>query len=392
MSLIPFTRWPDAFAERYRQAGYWLGKPLSHMLAVQAETQPEAIAVVCGERELSYAELDALSTNLAQRLANHGLGQGDRALVQLGNQAELYIVFFALLKAGIAPVNALFSHSRLELRAYAEQIRPRLLIASRLHPLFQNDDLFLAELQQLAGIDTALLHADGLAQRSLAAWLQPVAAAREFAPTPADEVAFFQLSGGSTGTPKLIPRTHDDYYYSVRRSVELCGFDRDTRYLCALPAAHNFPLSSPGALGVFDPGINALSILTKLLPSRAIVRAAQLHFPSNRQTPIAAELDLVTDDGAPIRAEFDWRQTGPQTWDIELETDAGRAVLSLGGSRLEVDGKLVHEGSEHEYPGLYRVFARLVREGRSDVDAEPLRVVADAFLLGARDQVEAFDE
>ena len=59
MSLIPFTRWPDAFAERYRQAGYWLGKPLSHMLAVQAETQPEAIAVVCGERELSYAELDA---------------------------------------------------------------------------------------------------------------------------------------------------------------------------------------------------------------------------------------------------------------------------------------------------------------------------------------------
>jgi len=254
VSLIPFTRWPDAFAERYRQAGYWLGKPLSHMLAVQAETQPEAIAVVCGERELSYAELDALSTNLAQRLANHGLGPGDRALVQLGNQAELYIVFFALLKAGIAPVNALFSHSRLELRAYAEQIRPRLLIASRLHPLFQNDDLFLAELQQLAGIDTALLHADGLAARSLTAWLQPVAAACDFAPTPADEVAFFQLSGGSTGTPKLIPRTHDDYYYSVRRSVELCGFDRDTRYLCALPAAHNFPLSSPGALGVFVAG------------------------------------------------------------------------------------------------------------------------------------------
>jgi 2,3-dihydroxybenzoate-AMP ligase len=255
VSLIPFTRWPAAFAERYRQAGYWIGEPLSHMLAVQVETQPDAVAVVCGERQLSYAELDALSSNLAQRLANHGLGQGDRALVQLGNQAELYIVFFALLKAGIAPVNALFSHSRLELHAYAEQIRPRLLIASRLHPLFQNDDLFLAELQQrVPELDTPLLYADGQAQRSLAAWLQPVAAERDFAPTPADEVAFFQLSGGSTGTPKLIPRTHDDYYYSVRRSVELCGFDRDTRYLCALPAAHNFPLSSPGALGVFVAG------------------------------------------------------------------------------------------------------------------------------------------
>jgi len=255
VSLIPFTRWPAAFAERYRQAGYWIGEPLSHMLAVQVETQPGAVAVVCGERQLSYAELDALSSNLAQRLANHGLGQGDRALVQLGNQAELYIVFFALLKAGIAPVNALFNHSRLELHAYAEQIRPRLLIASRLHPLFQNDDLFLAELQQrVPELDTPLLYADGQAQRSLAAWLQPVAAERDFAPTPADEVAFFQLSGGSTGTPKLIPRTHDDYYYSVRRSVELCGFDRDTRYLCALPAAHNFPLSSPGALGVFVAG------------------------------------------------------------------------------------------------------------------------------------------
>lgn len=255
MSLIPFTRWPSAFAERYRQAGYWIGEPLSHMLAVQVEMQPDAIAVVCGERQLSYAELDTLSANLAQRLANHGLGQGDRALVQLGNQAELYVVFFALLKAGIAPVNALFSHSRLELHAYAEQIRPRLLIASRLHPLFQNDDLFLAELQQrVPAIDTALLHADGQAARSLSAWLRPVAAERDFAPTPADEVAFFQLSGGSTGTPKLIPRTHDDYYYSVRRSVELCGFDRDTRYLCALPAAHNFPLSSPGALGVFVAG------------------------------------------------------------------------------------------------------------------------------------------
>ncbi len=76
----------------------------------------------------------------------------------------------------------------------------------------------------------------------------------EDTPTPADEVAFFQLSGGSTGTPKLIPRTHNDYYYSTRGSVEICRFDRQTRYLCALPAAHNYPLSSPGALGAFYAG------------------------------------------------------------------------------------------------------------------------------------------
>lgn len=254
MSLVPFTPWPDAFVERYRCAGYWRGEPLSQMLTDQASMQPESIAVFCGGREISYAELDMASTHLARRLANRGLGQGDRALVQLGNQAELYIVFFALMKAGIAPVNALFSHNRLELVAYAAQIRPRLLIASRIHKLFV-DDAFVEELADLIPeLDTVVLHDDPQPDLRLQSWLEPGPAGRPFSPTPADEVAFFQLSGGSTGTPKLIPRTHDDYLYSVRRSVEICRFDSRTRYLCALPAAHNFPLSSPGALGVFLAG------------------------------------------------------------------------------------------------------------------------------------------
>ena len=254
MSLVPFTPWPAEFAARYRQAGYWRGEPLTQLLEAQVQAQPEAIALICGERQLSYAELDRQAAHLAQRLANQGFAPGDRALVQLGNQAEFYIVFFALLKAGIAPVNALFSHSRLELLAYAGQVRPRLFIGSRQHPLFA-DDAFLGELQSAAPeLDTLLLDGDSAPARALSAWLEPVEALRAYAPTPADQVAFFQLSGGSTGTPKLIPRTHDDYAYSVRRSVEVCGFDRDTRYLCALPAAHNFPLSSPGALGVFHAG------------------------------------------------------------------------------------------------------------------------------------------
>ncbi|HAQ87683.1 MAG TPA: 2,3-dihydroxybenzoate-AMP ligase [Pseudomonas sp.] len=254
MSLVPFTRWPEEFAERYRLSGYWRGEPLSQMLVEQASTHPDTVAVIDGSSSLSYADLDRASTNLAQRLANRGLGQGDCALVQLGNQAELYVVFFALIKAGIAPVNALFSHNRLELVAYAEQIRPRLLIASRAHSLFAGDT-FVEELTELIpGLDTVLLHDDPHPELCLQSWFEPAKELRSFRPTPAGEVAFFQLSGGSTGTPKLIPRTHDDYLYSVRRSIEICQFDRDTRYLCALPAAHNFPLSSPGALGVFLAG------------------------------------------------------------------------------------------------------------------------------------------
>jgi D-galactose 1-dehydrogenase len=121
-----------------------------------------------------------------------------------------------------------------------------------------------------------------------------------------------------------------------------------------------------------------------------IVKKAGLAFPANRQTPIAADLDMATETGAAIKGEFDWRQTGPQTWDIELETDGGSAVLSLGGAKLTVDGKVTSEGPDVEYPGLYRAFARLIRSGQSDLDAEPLRVVADAFLLGARNEVEPF--
>lgn len=254
--FLPYTRWPEALAEQYRAKGYWRGEPLTAMLTRQCAQAPEATAVICGERSFSYLELDAGSTRLAARLARHGFKVGDTALVQLPNVAEFYLVFFALLKVGIAPVNALFSHNRLELSSYAEQIKPRLFIGSLAHPLFETQGRE-SELLALMGADLVLL--DGEAgELGLTHWLGALdvdgTASPAFGPSPADEVAFFQLSGGSTGTPKLIPRTHDDYLYSVRRSVDLCELGPHTRYLCALPAPHNFPLSSPGALGVFDAG------------------------------------------------------------------------------------------------------------------------------------------
>jgi D-galactose 1-dehydrogenase len=147
-----------------------------------------------------------------------------------------------------------------------------------------------------------------------------------------------------------------------------------------------------GGLGVFDPGINALSIATAILPSPFFLTGAVLHVPENRQSPIQAELDFVDAAGAPIRAEFDFLQTGPQTWDITVETDAGQLRLSNGGARLWIDDALVHEGPDAEYPGLYDAFARLVADRASDVDVSPLRHVADAFLLGRRVAAPAFIE
>ena len=251
--MIEFSPWPQDLAQRYREAGYWIDQPLTHILDAQLAAAPAAEALVCGDRRFSYADLDRLSRNLAARLAQQGLGHGDTAVVQLPNVAEFYIAFFALLRIGVAPVNALFSHRRLELTEYVRQIAPRLVIASRQHELFRDDAL--ADELCAGGVGHVLLLGEDAPERSLTHWLADGAELPAGAgPTPADQVAFFQLSGGSTGTPKLIPRTHNDYDYSIRASVEICGVTSATRFLCALPAGHNFTMSSPGALGVFHAG------------------------------------------------------------------------------------------------------------------------------------------
>ncbi|NHB89114.1 (2,3-dihydroxybenzoyl)adenylate synthase [Photorhabdus tasmaniensis] len=250
--IVEFNRWPKALEQRYRQCGYWIDLPLSDILTRQSNNGQ--IALICGDRQFSYAELNLLVDSLAAALQRQGVKRGQTALVQLGNEAEFYIVFFALLRLGVVPVNAIFSHQRSELCAYADQINPALLIADRNHSLF-SDDNFIDELRaRTPSLCHVVLRGDNDSILDFETRL--VEDADDFIanPTPADEVAFFQLSGGSTGTPKLIPRTHNDYYYSIRASAEICQFNAETRYLCALPAAHNFPMSSPGALGAFYSG------------------------------------------------------------------------------------------------------------------------------------------
>lgn len=148
----------------------------------------------------------------------------------------------------------------------------------------------------------------------------------------------------------------------------------------------------PGGLGVFDPGINALSIVTHILPERFLLTKSDLFFPENRAAPIAADLQFETESGTPVSFELDWRQTGPQTWDIRVETDKGTVLLSHGGSRLTIDGAEKMAEPDREYQRLYRNFVKLVGEGRSDVDLAPLTHVADAFLLGQRHVIEAFED
>lgn len=149
-----------------------------------------------------------------------------------------------------------------------------------------------------------------------------------------------------------------------------------------------------GGFGIFDPGINALSILTRILPAPIFVSKAMLSFPGNRQAPIAASLAFATGqlEGEQLTAEFDWRQTGPQTWEVAIETTDGlKLKLVDGGSQLQIDGQPPLIGPADEYPDIYRDFAALLDSHTSNVDGAPFQLVADAFMVAERREVEKFD-
>ncbi|MFK7902065.1 MAG: Gfo/Idh/MocA family protein [Nitratireductor sp.] len=161
-----------------------------------------------------------------------------------------------------------------------------------------------------------------------------------------------------------------------------------------------------GGLGVFDPGINALSILTKILPMSVHLSKAKLSFPENCDTPIAAKLSFYEPHGAKVSAEFDFRQEGEQIWAIAIDTNKGELLLEEGGAKLTIDGALQPKSTASkqeldasinpflggEYDRLYSKMAGLIRSRKSDMDLSPFVMVADAFMLGERETVEPFIE
>ncbi|HEX5740541.1 MAG TPA: AMP-binding protein [Pilimelia sp.] len=245
------TPWPAEVAAAYRAAGYWRGQSFGAALRGWAARSGGAPAVVDGDRVLSYADLDAAADRFAAGLRARGVGAGQRVVVQLPNTADFPVVVFGLWRAGAVPVFALPAHRQAELGYFCRH----------------SDAVALVIPDRVGGFDHRGM-VDGV--RAAAPGLRHVIVAGEpgghtaLADVDADPVplpdpdpsglAFLNLSGGSTGLPKLIPRTADDYLYSVRASVDVCRLGPHTRYLCALPAAHNFTLSSPGVLGVLMAG------------------------------------------------------------------------------------------------------------------------------------------
>lgn len=246
------TGWPEEFAERYRQTGCWRGETFGGMLREHAALHGERTAIVCGDVRMTYGELDRRADRRAAGLHELGIRPMDRVIVQLPNIPEFVEAIFALFRLGALPVFSLPSHRRSELAYLCEFTEAAAYIIPDKAQGFDYRELARQVKPEAPFLKQVIVAGE---PEEFTAWhsLDKEPGPMPLGPAPED-VAFLQLSGGSTGLPKLIPRTHDDYIYSLRASAEICRLDQDSVYLAVLPAAHNYPLSSPGVLGTLYAG------------------------------------------------------------------------------------------------------------------------------------------
>ena len=316
--------WPEDVAREYATRGWWQGRSLGAQLWEIADARADHRALVDGDVRLTYASLAARSDALATRLLDElGLERGDRIVVQLPNCWQFVVLTLACLRAGIMPVMALPAHRQHELRYLVEHSEARaIVVPGRLRGF--DHQVMAAELADAAPtLEHVLAVADEIQPGSTD--LTALAAA------PADasahrtrwdgdqpgsrEVAVFLLSGGTTGLPKLIARTHDDYAYNARESAVLCRFDEGTVYLVSLPAGHNFPLACPGILGA-------------LLSGGTVV---MLGSPEPEKAFATIEAEGVTVTAAVPAVAQRWLQHAGQHGAEQLRS---LALLQVGGARL----------------------------------------------------------
>lgn len=246
------TPWPQALAARYREQGYWRGETFPAMLDERIAHYGERLAVVSDSRRWCYRELGAEVERMARGFHALGIGSEDRVVVQMPNCAEFFAVLFALFRLGALPVFALPAHRRFEISHFCQHTQAVAYVIADRHAGFDYRTLAGDVKAAAPNLQHVLVMGEPGPYRSLDD-LPRLAGQLPPPPQPGD-VAFLQLSGGSTGTPKLIPRTHDDYLYSIRASAQICHLTPESVYLSVIPAGHNFTLSSPGSLGALYAG------------------------------------------------------------------------------------------------------------------------------------------
>ncbi|MFI6220495.1 (2,3-dihydroxybenzoyl)adenylate synthase [Nocardia salmonicida] len=353
---VPF---PEAAAQEYRAAGYWTGRTLGDLLRDTARVQPQRPAVLSDAGTRTYAELDAAADRMAHGLLALGINPGDRVIVQLPNIPEFATALFGVLRAGIIPVLTLPAHRRVEiehLAALSEAVA--YLIPDQLGD-FDYRELAATVRQAVPSLrhvlvagdpGTGALDADGSTAGFLA--LDSVARDGDSLPIvdPA-EIAVMLVSGGTTGLPKLIARTHDDYVYNATASAKVCELGPEDVYLATLPAAHNFPLACPGILGTVATG-GAVAFTLDPSPEAAFAAIEKHGVSVTGVVPPLAQL---------WSAAVDWE---------EADLSSLR-LLQVGGARLaEVNARDVEPALQCTLQQVFGMAEGLLNYTRLDDDKE----------------------
>ncbi len=257
-----YVPWPEEDAARYVAKGYWEGRSLDERIWSVAARSPDATAVVDGSTRLTYRELTARAEAAAARLATIGVEADDRIVVQLPNCWEFVVLVLACLRAGVPPILAVPALGPHEITTIAERAEARAIVVASEFRGYRHERMAHEVARSVASVEHVLAAGAAIDGRSVdlraLCALEPgprsavTPAGRRLADPQA--IACFLLSGGTTGAPKLIARTHDDYGYVVRRSAEVSGFDEQTVYLAVLPVEHNFAFGTPGILGALVSG------------------------------------------------------------------------------------------------------------------------------------------
>src|ERR1017187_7526543 len=244
---VPF---PPEYAQRYRERGYWADKSLAQEFQVIFERYADRIALIDRDRSITYAELDRLSSNLALNLLGAGLAPLDRVVVQLPNVAEFVILYLALQKIGCIPIAALVTQRDAEISQFVKFSGATACVIPDRH----GDCDYAAIIDRIRKESPTLkpgilLGAPREGFLSLSEMIStpaklPVSALAEIQIDPTDP-AIFQLSGGTTGIPKLIPRTHNDYAYNSKAAATVCEVTADSILLVVLPIGPTLPFECP---------------------------------------------------------------------------------------------------------------------------------------------------
>ena len=331
--------WPAEVAARYRERGYWQGQTLGDLVDRWAAEYGERVAIVSGDECVSYRELRRRVDRLALHLLRLGLRPSERMVVQLPNVPEFVYLYYACARIGVLPVMALPAHRYAEISYLVEHSEAAAYAIPATFRGYDYRDLAGEVRRAAPGLREVLVAGDGGPEGtvSLAELLadpietrEPPSRLAEHRPDPAD-VALFLLSGGTTGLPKLIPRTHDDYAYNSRASAAVSGFGPDTVYLVGLPISHNFPLASPGIQGVFQNG-GTVVLANRSEPTEAFALIERERVTATSLVPALAIRWIEV----PERERFDLSSLRVlQVGGARLNPEAARRVRPSLGCRLQ---------------------------------------------------------